>query len=264
MVAEPGTGKTRLCFEFLESCRAADLPVYQGHAVSHGTSIPLLPILEIFRDYFGIGQMDDAPIAREKISRRLLLVDESLRDVLPVLFQFLGVPDGAEPAREMDAEARQLRLFGLLRKLLQRSPVERPAVTLIEDLHWLDAASAAWVAEWVDAVARTHNLLLVNFRPEYHAGWMQRSHYQQVALAPLGAEETRELIAGLLGSEASATGLPEIIHRRTGGNPFFAEEVVQGMVGSGHLEGERGGYRPALRDVSSRAAEGRARLIRSR
>src|SRR5213079_2860002 len=54
VVAEAGTGKSRLCFEFAQRCRAREIPVYDAHGVAHGKAIPLLPILEFFRGYFGI------------------------------------------------------------------------------------------------------------------------------------------------------------------------------------------------------------------
>jgi adenylate cyclase len=83
----------------------------------------------------------------------------------------------------------------------------------------------------------------VNFRPEYHADWMQKSWYHQLALAPLGPEAIRELLDDLLGSDTSLGGLAEAIHERTGGNPFFTEEVVQTLIEAGHLEGGKGAYR---------------------
>ena len=49
----------------------------------------------------------------------------------------------------------------------------------------------------------------------------------------------------LLGSDPSLDGLPELIRERTGGNPFFIEELVQALVEAGSLEGERGAYRLA-------------------
>ena len=243
VVAQAGTGKSRLCFELVESCRAAGLPVHEGRAQAHGKSVPLIPVLEIFRSYFGIGERDDERSAREKIAGRLLLLDESFRDVLPVLFDFLGVADPAQPPPPMEPEARQRQLFGVARRLFQRAPAERPGVLLIEDLHWLDGASEAWLRDWVDAVAGTRTLLLVNFRPEYRAEWMQRSHVQQIALAPLGPDAIRELLVDLLGADPSTAGLAGAIHERTGGNPFFAEEVVRSLIESGHLAGERGRYR---------------------
>jgi tetratricopeptide (TPR) repeat protein len=60
---------------------------------------------------------------------------------------------------------------------------------------------------------------------------------------PLGPEATRELLGDLLGTDPSLAGLAERIHQRTGGNPFFIEEVVHSLVDSGQLEGPRGSYR---------------------
>ena len=60
---------------------------------------------------------------------------------------------------------------------------------------------------------------------------------------PLGPESTRELLADLAGGDPSLDGLADLIHERTGGNPFFIEEVVRELVEAGNLEGERGAYR---------------------
>ena len=79
VVAEAGTGKSRLCFEFLERCRARGMRVYEGRAVAHGRNIPFLPILELFRAYFGITSEDDDRSAREKIAGRMVLLDQQLR-----------------------------------------------------------------------------------------------------------------------------------------------------------------------------------------
>jgi class 3 adenylate cyclase len=49
VVAEAGAGKSRLCFEFLERCRARSIRVNEGRAVAHGKNIPFLPMLQVFR-----------------------------------------------------------------------------------------------------------------------------------------------------------------------------------------------------------------------
>jgi len=95
----------------------------------------------------------------------------------------------------------------------------------------------------LDATAGTRGLIIVNFRPEYHAPWMGKSYYQQLALLPLGAEVIRQLLDALLGTDPSIAGLAEAIHARTAGNPFFTEEVVQSLIESGRLQGSTGAYR---------------------
>jgi len=241
VVAEPGVGKSRLCFELLERCRARGLRTLEGRALAHGRNVPFLTILQVFRAYYGITDQDSDRVAREKIAGRLLLLDEAFREDLPILFEFHGVPDPERPAPDLDPELRQRRLFAVLRRLVRVGRGER--VVLLEDLHWLDGGSAAFLEQWVEAVAGTPNLLLLNFRPEYHAAWMQRSWYQQLPLAPLGPEATRELLRELLGADPSVAGLTEAIHASTAGNPFFTEEVVQSLVESGQLHGTKGSYR---------------------
>src|SRR6185295_4459285 len=71
----------------------------------------------------------------------------------------------------------------------------------------------------------------------------QKSYYRQLPLAPLGPEAISKLLADLLGSDPSTRGLAAAIHARTGGNPFFTEEVVQTLIESGQLQGTRGSYR---------------------
>jgi class 3 adenylate cyclase/tetratricopeptide (TPR) repeat protein len=242
VVGEAGVGKSRLCFEFVERCRARGIRANEGRAVPHGKNIPMLPMLQIFRAYYGIAERDTDRAVREKIAGRMLLIDESFREVLPLLFEFFGAPDPERPAPRMDPEARQRQIVGVLRRLVQS---DEAAVTLIEDLHWIDSASEALLEAWVDAIAGAKGLLLLNFRPEYHADWMQKSWYQQLPLAPLGPEAIGELLGDLLGGDASVSGLAEAIRGRTAGSPFFTEEVVQSLVESGHLEGRRGHYRLA-------------------
>jgi AAA ATPase domain/Adenylate and Guanylate cyclase catalytic domain len=78
VVAEPGTGKSRLCYEFAERSRARAIPVYEARGVAHGKAVPLLPILESFRNYFGITEQDAPRAARDKIAGRILLLDATL------------------------------------------------------------------------------------------------------------------------------------------------------------------------------------------
>jgi class 3 adenylate cyclase/tetratricopeptide (TPR) repeat protein len=243
VVAEPGIGKSRLCFEFLERCRRRGLATHEAHGVAHGKLIPFLPILDMLRSYFGIIEQDGAPEARRKIAGTLLLLDESFREALPLVFDFLGVPDPTDPAPRVDPEVRQRQLLGVLRRLTEARSRREPAVILFEDLHWIDGGTEIFVANLVETLWETRTLLLVNFRPEYHADWLKKPYCRQLPLLPLGPDVIRELLADLLGAHPSLAGLAERIQERTGGNPFFIEETVQALVEGGSLEGTRGAYR---------------------
>ena len=211
--------------------------------MAHGRNIPFLPILEVFRDYYGITLEDDDHGAREKIAGRMIVLDQSLAETLPLVYEFLGVADPLNPAPRLDASARQRQLIGVMRQVIKSSDRAGPTVTMIEDLHWLDAASAEFLEQMVDARAGSRSLLLLNFRPEYRAGWMQNSWYRQIPLTPLGIDAVAELLGDRLGSDPSVAALAGPIHARTGGNPFFIEEIAESLIETGHLQGKRGAYR---------------------
>ncbi len=243
IVAEPGVGKSRLCHEFAEHCRARGIEVFESQAQAHAGSIPFLPVLQMLRSYFGIADGDPERIAREKIAGRALLLDSGFAEELPLLFEFLGVPDPDRPGPQLSAEARQRALRSVVCRLVRAPNRHHPVVALVEDLHWMDEGSIALLEELIAAVEGTKTLALVNFRPEYEPAWLAAPVYRTIALRPLGPEDTRALLRDLAGEDPSLDGLDDLIHARTAGNPFFIEEIVRGLVEAGNLEGERGAYR---------------------
>src|SRR5258708_36177764 len=116
VVGEAGVGKSRLCDEFARSVLARGITVRRGAGVSHGREVPLLPVLALLRDYFGISDADSPSQARERIGDRLLGLGPDLRDDLPLLIDFLEVPDPERPAAQLGAEARMRRGFEVVRR----------------------------------------------------------------------------------------------------------------------------------------------------
>jgi tetratricopeptide (TPR) repeat protein len=239
VVADAGIGKSRLCYEFTERCRARGIVVHEARCVAHGKMIPFLPILEMLRGYFGVTVQDGAEEARRKVAGTLLLLDPRLTEDLPLLLDFLGVSDPQLPAARVDPEARQRQLVAIAQRVMRARSEREPAVLVIEDLQWIDGGSEGFLAKLMAALAGTRTLLLMNFRPEYHPEWTvvdgTDALYQHVQLLPLGAQATAELLHDLLGVDPSLNELGERIRERTGGNPFFIEELVRALVDQGVL-----------------------------
>ncbi len=244
VVGEAGVGKSRLCFEFAESCRLKGYRVYRGSAVSHGGNLPAHPMMQVFHDYFGMSPEDEPRVTREKLTGRIVLLAPELLESLPLAFEFFGVADPERPLPPMDPGVQQRRTAELLSRLVQS---EETTISLVEDLHWFDAASESLLADWVDAIAGASSLLILNFRPGYQAAWMQRSNYHQIGLAALDRASILELLGDLLGDHPSLGNLPALIAGRTAGSPFFTEEVVRELVERGALTGARGAYSAASR-----------------
>jgi class 3 adenylate cyclase/tetratricopeptide (TPR) repeat protein len=243
VVADAGVGKSRLCSEFLERCRARGTLVNETHCPAHGKTIPLLPILGLLRSFFRIDEADSDAEARRKIAGTLVLLDEAFSETLPLVFDFLGVPDPDRPAPELDPDDRSRQLLDFVQRFVRARSGNEPAVILVDDLHWVDPGSDAFVAQLVAAVREANTFLLLNYRPEYQSEWLRRPHVEQLALVPLGKDAICELVVDLVGDDPSLAELPARIFERTGGNPFFTEEVVQSLIESGQLQGSRGAFR---------------------
>jgi class 3 adenylate cyclase/tetratricopeptide (TPR) repeat protein len=245
VVAEPGIGKSRLYHEFAQRCRGEGLEIFEAQGQAHGKSIPFMPILQMLRAFYGIDDQDPEQLAREKIAGRSLLLDPAFADDLPLIFDFLGVPDPDRPVPRMDPEVRQRSLADFLCRLVGNPARRKVLVLVIEDLHWIDEGSQAMLEGLVEGMDGTPTLVLVNYRPEHQPAWAGSPRYETIELQPLDRGDTVKLLRDLAGSDPSLDGIDEPIHERTGGNPFFIEEIVRELSESGYLQGERGAYKLA-------------------
>jgi adenylate cyclase len=243
LVAEAGVGKSRLSFEFTERCRAQGVPVLEGRALAHSRATPFEPVIDVIKAFFEIAADEPTARGREKIAAVLERLDPDLLIEQPLLLDFLGLADPAAPREKLDPGARRERLKGLFRRLIRLAGRDRPAVVLLEDLHFVDTGSESLIEVLAEALAGTRILLLVNFRPGYAAPWMRGDLYDQVSLAPLRQSAADALAVHLLGDDESVAPLLPLIADRARGNPFFIEELVRKFDESGHLAGEPGAYR---------------------
>ena len=232
--AEPGGGKSRLCQEFVQRCRAQALPVVEVRAQLYGHATPLQPILELLRNgYFHIAASDTADIARTRIAQRLQSLPASAEDTA-LVDEFLGVAAPDASASPLSPRAKHQRMLELMRQLVRQAGGQ-PGVILFEDLHWLDEASEAFVGALVEAVAGTHTLVVMNYRPHYRPSWAQSAHFTQLDLPDLNAGDMHALVAELLGARAELAQVCQLVVQRSAGNPFFAEELARTLIDSALL-----------------------------
>jgi class 3 adenylate cyclase/tetratricopeptide (TPR) repeat protein len=239
--APPGMGKSRLCYEFSKSCLFRNIRVLEARASIYARESPMQAVLEMMRSFLRLSPLDAADTARQKIAERLLRLDQTFEADLPLINDFLGVGDPARSFPPMDPRTRHARLRNVVSRMA-RSSGRDLSVVIIEDLHWLDTASGDFVETLVDAVQGTRTLLIVNFRPAFRASWMTRAYYRELPLPELSASDTQGLVDDLIGNAPELRAIGQQVARRSGGNPFFAEELVMSLAESGRLVGEPGHY----------------------
>jgi len=241
IVGEAGVGKSRLVYEFTHSHRVQDWLILEASSVSYGKATSYLPVIDLLKGYFKIGDRDDHREMRAKVLGRVLGLDRALEPLLSPLLALLDVPIEDAAWQNLDPPERRQRTLDAVRRLLLRESQVQPLLVVFEDLHWIDGETQALLDSLVESLGSARLLLLVNYRPEYEHRWGSKTAYSQLRLDTLPAESAAELLAALLGPDPEVAPLTQMLVRR--GNPFFLEETVRTLVETGALAGERGTYR---------------------
>jgi class 3 adenylate cyclase len=214
VVGEPGMGKSRLFWEFTHSHRTQGCLLLEAASVSYGKATTYLPVIDLLKGYFRLDARDDVRKVREKVTGKLLSLDRALEGSLAPLLWLLDVPaDDAEWDR-LDTPLRRQRLLEGLRRLLLRESRVQPLVLVVEDLHWVDGESQAFLDSLIESVPTARVLLLVNYRPEYGHGWGNKTYYRQLRIDPLPPASADRLLGALLGDDPSVVAIrPSLITR---------------------------------------------------
>jgi class 3 adenylate cyclase/tetratricopeptide (TPR) repeat protein len=241
LVGEAGVGKSRLVYEFTHSHRVQSWLILEASSVSYGKATSYLPVIDLLKSYFRIGDRDSHREIREKVTGKLFTLDGSLKPILPALLSLFRVPVEDTAWNSLDPAQRRRHTLDAVKRLLLREAQVQPLLVVFEDLHWIDSETQALLDDLVGAIGSAPLLLLLNYRPEYQHHWASKSVYSQLRLDSLLAESAAEFVAGLLGPDAGLVPLAQMLVER--GNPFFLEETVRSLVESGVLAGESGAYR---------------------
>jgi class 3 adenylate cyclase len=240
MVGDAGVGKSRLCLEFVERCRAQGIAVHEAHCPAHGAGVPLLPIRQLVRSLLALDDETAEANVVATVRERLAAIDAALAAESPAVLDLLGI---AYPDEDAGRLAERAPLRAVIGRLVRAISARDPIVLLIDDAHWIDAASDEVVHEIAGTAHGTRALVLANFRAGYDLCWTIDAGVHQLPLSPLGHGAAQALLAELLGDDASTDELMALIEERTAGNPLFIEEVVQALAACGSLAGRPGAYR---------------------
>jgi class 3 adenylate cyclase/predicted ATPase len=242
VLGEPGVGKSRLFYEFIHSYRTQRWLILESGSVSYGKATGYLPVIDLLKAYFKIQDRDDHREIREKITGKLITLDEALKAALPAIFALLDISVDDQQWQSLDPAQRRQRTLDAIKRLLLRESQMQPLLLVFEDLHWIDSETQAVLDSLVESLPSARVLLLVNYRPEYQHPWGGKTYYTQRRIDPLQAESAEELLEALLGSSPALQALKQLLIERTEGNPFFLEESVRSLMETKALEGEAGAY----------------------
>ncbi len=244
-VGEPGMGKSRLVQEFLRTPEARDWTLLETGGASHDSDAAYRPVANLLRSWCGVDVQDSQPTATAKVRTHMLALDSGLEPLLPALLSVLNLPTSDAAWEVLGATQRRALMLDALKTMLVRESRRKPLILVMEDLHWFDRESLAFLDSLVEGLGAAPLLLLVTYRPEFRHGWNAKSYYAEVRLHPLPDLSARLLLDSLLGEDPDQIDLKHLLLERTAGTPLFLEESVRALAETGALTGLPGAYRQA-------------------
>jgi len=248
VAGEAGIGKTRLVEGFATTITMSGGRVLIGGCLPLGAGgLPYGPFVEALRGLFrdvdpgalpallGPGRADLARLMPEVLTANERRSTEER-----------SAPDG-------DDRFGQVRLFELVLGVLERLARISPVALIVEDLHWADPSTRDLVAFLVRNLRDERVLLMLTIRTDesdptgtflgYLAGLERGERVDRLDLARFDRSD----LAALMTDELGGAPDPDLVDRtleRSGGNPFYAEQVL-----AASREAGAGALPARLRDV---------------
>jgi len=219
LVGDAGVGKTRLVAELVSRAGRQGAAALVGGCldVEEGR-LPFGPFVEALRGY--VRTLD--------ATTRAALGGDELALLVPEL-RLVGHEANA------DRMLMQGQLFEFLLGLIGRLASVTPLVLVIEDLHWADRSTRDLLLFLIRNLRSERVLLIATYRADelcrghplraFIAELDRMRRVERLGLRPFTRNEVAEMVARITGAPADR-GLADSVFARSGGNPFFAEELV--------------------------------------
>ena len=249
ITGKAGIGKSRLMAELRNTDLIKKAALHEGRAFSTGQNLSYYPLIQILKSWAGIREEDNAAEAVQKLEHQIRrMFPEQADEIFPFIATLMGYKlSGKAKQRVEGIEGEPLEKLILknLRDMLALASALRPVIIVIEDMHWIDGSSIAYL-ESLFKLARSHRIMfIVLMRPGYKETGEHmlkfleenlREFCLNIFIEPLTEAESVDLIVNLL----NKTGLPEntrqLIIDKAEGNPFFIEEVIRNFIDEGIIE----------------------------
>ena len=166
-------------------------------------------------------------------------------ELVPELKLIIGEPPPVPVLPPQQAEGRFQQVFRRFIGVFARP--EHPLALFLDDLQWLDAATLDLFEDLLTRSDLKHLMLIGAYRDNEVDGahpLMRKldairqagGQVQEIRLAPLTRDDLRQMIVDVLRCEPErAAPLAQLVHEKTGGNPFFALQFVSALAEEGLL-----------------------------
>ena len=242
IVAEAGTGKSRLLYEFANWLEEDPQPemVYKGRASLEISHVPYALIRDLLASAFKIQDSDNSATARQKLEQGMaeyMSAEEAIK-CAHFIGHLIGFDFSTSPHLQgILGDARQIRdlAFHYMGQYIAQALKGQSGVIFLEDIHWSDSDSLDLIEYLMQAQRDLPLLVVALTRPSFfeeRPEWGQEPlRHLRVDLLPLSEQDCRQLVTEILRKVPEIPdALTELIVRRAEGSPFYVEELIKVLI----------------------------------
>lgn len=249
---EPGIGKTSLVYELQRPATVAGARLLLGKFDQYSRAVPFAALTQALAGFVRDALSEPAAgVAawRDRLLAALGPNGRLLTDMVPGAGALLGAQP---PVAELDPTESEQRVQETFRRTFRAVAQPGHAVVLfLDDLQWADLASLRFIETLFRDPELGHLLLVGAWRdtdlaadhalgPTVDSLRASGARVTRLHLGALLAADVRRILADALrDTTETTTALADLLHAKTGGNPFFLRRLVEELGASGTLRFDR-------------------------
>ncbi len=261
---EAGIGKTRLLEELEERARVRGFRVLAARCYEGESDLPYAPLIQLLR--VALPQLHHSSVAsplsvsnRRELGR-LVAMDEDVED-----------PEIRTQGDRMERLAAETRFLESVTSAILACALDKPLLLMVDDLHWIDDSTLAWLAYLLRRIDRQRLLVALAWREEEPAAAeplrqitvsaRRLGNLTEVRPGRLKSNEIRQIVQSVASKEqADRADLPDRLFEESEGVPLFVSEYLAELA-----EGELATIPQSVRDVLisrvTRVSEGARQVL---
>jgi DNA-binding CsgD family transcriptional regulator len=222
LAGEPGIGKTRLLSELAARAELRGHLVLSGSASELERDLPFSVFVDALDEYLDSLDLNQFAALDDDVQAELAHVFPSLTTLAR--------------GRAVALQHERFRSHRAVRALLDHLARTQPLVLVLDDLHWVDAASVELLGALLRRPPAAAVLIAFALRPrqlpERLAAALERAHrasaLTRIELTALSPDQARELLGEKVGATDAA-----VLYEESGGNPFYLEQLARSLGRAG-------------------------------
>jgi tetratricopeptide (TPR) repeat protein len=230
---EAGIGKSHLTVAFAERLRGERFLRIRCFCSPQHTNSALYPLIDHVERSAGFARDDSLQTKLNKLDALLRQSWSSAEDSA-LFVEMLSLPnDGRYPVGDLAPRLRRQRTMDALVRQVEILSGLGPLLVIFEDAHWADPTSLELMGQLTSHIASHRVLVVISFRPEFEAPWIEQAHVTALALSRLAPSDVDVMIDHIIGNNALPTAVRQDIIERTDGIPLFVEEMTKAVLETG-------------------------------